>query len=235
MQARLLAASHDGLQVHRVVDVGANKGDWARMLMQLTPHANILMLEANDSHAAELAHLVTEYPARLAYKIAMLAAAAGQTKNFYTSETFDGSGDSMFREVTHFYEQCSVKALQTTTLDALLVEHGWGTDALDILKLDVQGAELEVLRGAACTLGRTDAVIAEVGLFEYNEKAPLFAEVVRFMDEAGFDVVDFLEFHRCRHNVTGERVTLQVDVLFARRGGPFHTGCTATVKDFCTG
>jgi hypothetical protein len=83
-----------------------------------------------------------------------------------------------------------------------------------LLKLDVQGFELEVLRGGRRTLELSEVVIMEVSLLPYNDGAPLFADVVAFMNEEGFVLFDFCGQLRRE----SDRVLFQTDVPFARRG-----------------
>ena len=61
-----------------------------------------------------------------------------------------------------------------------------------VVKADIEGAELDALRGAARTLEQTLAVILEVGIADHFVGAPRIAEVVRFMDERGFATYDIV-------------------------------------------
>src|SRR2546422_465251 len=80
------------------------------------------------------------------------------------------------------------------------------------LKLDVQGYELEVLRGAERTLTATDVVLMEVSLLQYNAGAPLFAEVTAFMKAIGFVVYDICgQLRRA-----ADEALFQADLLFVR-------------------
>ena len=80
-----------------------------------------------------------------------------------------------------------------------------------VLKIDVQGAELEVLAGANETLRGTNVLIVEVSLVDYNKSAPLIAEVIAAVDRAGFTCADLCEVHR-----TEGGFVLQLDLLFVR-------------------
>jgi len=70
------------------------------------------------------------------------------------------------------------------TLDAVLARHAaLGTS---FLKLDVQGAELDVLAGAQRTLKHTDVILLEASLVEFNRGAPLIADVIARLRELDF-------------------------------------------------
>ena len=74
--------------------------------------------------------------------------------------------------------------IECTTLDDLNEQTG---KLFDVIKLDVQGAELDVLKGAVETLADVKHVILELQVVEYNKGAPLKDEVIAYMDEQGFD------------------------------------------------
>jgi len=77
----------------------------------------------------------------------------------------------------------SRREVETKRLDDLSDLVGRGAD---FLKLDVQGYELTVLRGAKATLNKVLVVQSEVEFVEMYENQPLFAEVDQFLRQAGF-------------------------------------------------
>jgi len=119
------------------------------------------------------------------------------------------SGTSVLRELTTL----EPKPIQMpmSTLDSLLEPEKLVTPLL--LKLDVQGFELGVLRGGRAVLGKAELALIELATIPYNEGAPLFAEVIAFMDQAGYVVFDFGgQFRR-----ETDQALFQIDVLFARK------------------
>jgi hypothetical protein len=70
-----------------------------------------------------------------------------------------------------------------TTLDVLAQQFGMP----DFVKLDVEGFELEALRGATTLFGKTDLFVIEVALYRFMER-PIFHEVVAFMAEREYFV-----------------------------------------------
>jgi hypothetical protein len=105
-----------------------------------------------------------------------------------------------------------------------------GTRAPYVLKVDVEGGELEVLEGAGALLDDTELVLLEVSLFELVPGAPQLAEVVGWMDEHGFAVADFYN----GHNRLLDGSLAQVDIAFVQEHGRFrreHAYATAAQAD----
>jgi len=67
---------------------------------------------------------------------------------------------------------------------------------VDIIKLDIQGAELEVLKGATANLKNTLALEAEVEFIELYSEQPLFGDVTSLLRRRGFEFVDFVSLTR---------------------------------------
>ncbi len=87
-----------------------------------------------------------------------------------------------------------------------------------LLKLDVQGFELQVLSGGTETLRRSGAVIMEASLLPYNEGAPLFADVVAYMQEQSFVVFDFCGQSRRQT----DSALFQTDIAFVPVDSPLR-------------
>jgi len=89
------------------------------------------------------------------------------------------------------------------------------------LKIDVQGGELDVLRGAGHVLGKTLALFVEVEFLDIYEKQPLFCDVDRFLKERGFELIDLLEpgygSYRASPDVRLRSRLLWADALYVRR------------------
>lgn len=96
------------------------------------------------------------------------------------------------------------------TLDNLLLEVDW-TEPIDLLKLDVQGAEMLVLRGAERTLPRVRMVFVEVSFRPLYQGSAVFTDVYAFLRENGFRMLSMEEGFR---GTDGE--LLQSDALFSR-------------------
>lgn len=207
-----------------VLDLGANRGDYIEKLKSIFPAAKIFAVEGNADMAVYLQAAVSHYRDNsVSYEIALLGDATGKEVSFYNNEHAN-TGNSIYREVTkHFKEGNSMVRVERRaleTLDDILVRKGFGCP--DLIKIDCQGAELDILRGAPRTLRCVQAIVMELSLLRFNKKAPLAGEVISFMDGMGFDIFDITEIHkiRPRGQVEGEKesfLTFQIDALFVRK------------------
>jgi hypothetical protein len=85
--------------------------------------------------------------------------------------------------------------------------------ASHILKLDTQGYEIEILKGAPKLLQQVEVVLLEASLIPINKGAPLFSDVVEFMSGCSFRLFDITSQVRRK-----DRVLWQTDLLFVREG-----------------
>jgi FkbM family methyltransferase len=188
-----------------VYDIGAYRGGWTRLAADVFPHAQFVLFEANRDHADELA------ASGRRQVIAALGEKDGGTRAFHVPRQGDVTGASLYVENTaHYAEQnLQVREVETVRLDTLVVREKLPPP--DLVKIDVQGAELEVLAGATETLRAAGALIVEVSFVDYNKGGPLVAEVIAAIDRLGFKCVDLCEVHRNARNFV-----LQLDLLLVR-------------------
>ena len=78
----------------------------------------------------------------------------------------------------------SSREIRTASLDTFAREQG--LDAVDFIKIDVQGAELDVFEGGAVTLAGVVALVSEVEFVPLYKDQPLFADVDAHLRERGF-------------------------------------------------
>ena len=195
-----------GLEPRGILDIGAFEGDWTRLARSVWPRSPVMMFEANEAKLPRLRTLASDDGITL--QPALLGATSGQEVTFHVME----SGSSVFEEHSPHRRTSVVQRL--TALDDLV-----GDDVHpDLIKIDVQGYELEVLRGGEKTLARAKAVLIELSLLEINEGTPLLHEVLPFMAERGFLSYDILEVHRRPL----DNAMNQIDVLFVPAGSPLR-------------
>jgi FkbM family methyltransferase len=196
-----------------ILDIGANAGEWSRVAADVFASSRILMFDGDPENEPALHNTVREIGTRSSYSLCLLGPEKKDEVTFYRPEA-GTTGSSVLPEMTS-YDKEAIR-LPMDTLDgrtdmASLSKAGLGAPLL--MKLDVQGFELEILKGGKRTLQAAEVVIMEASLLPYNEGAPLFADVVAFMHQEGFAVYDFCGQNRRE----SDHALFQTDVVFARR------------------
>ena len=107
------------------------------------------------------------------------------------------------------------RPVAVTTLGAVCEEYVHGP--IHLLKVDVEGFELQVLRGAEPLLNAIPTVILEVSLERFWNQ-PIFHEVIAQMAEWGYWVYDFVGFNRR----PADGSLGQADVCFVRSDSPLR-------------
>lgn len=196
----LMALAQRGFMPATIVDIGAFQGEWSRGVNQIWPNSRIVMVEPNVASHPDLARFAKEINAELIGEL--LGAEDGLSVPFNVM----GSGSSIMPERSGVPRRTEPRRLRT--LDSLLRN----VKAPGLLKIDAQGYELQILKGAVQVLPSFEIVLLEVAIIEINEGAPLLDEVVLFMKGRGFVAYDILQIHR--RPLDG--ALNQVDIAFVR-------------------
>jgi tRNA A58 N-methylase Trm61 len=119
----------------------------------------------------------------------------------------------MYKENTEWYGEgkYEIQTVKTATLDSRNYFDG---EPVDFIKIDVQGSELDILKGGEKTIKNTQYVSIEASLVEYNKGAPLVGEIVDKMREYGFCILDIVEYHSFPQLYGG--AIFQLDLLFQK-------------------
>ncbi|MCW8139220.1 MAG: FkbM family methyltransferase [Planctomycetota bacterium] len=193
-----------GFRPGLIVDVGAYVGDWSRLARRCFPDAAIVMVEAQPDKADALARACAEVGNATAVR-ALVGPEARPQVEFFAMET----GSSVLSERTDHPRE--VIRVDMTTLDAATADAPPGPA---LLKLDTQGYELEVLRGATRLLERVEVLQTELSVLDFNEGAPALHEVIAFLAARDLVLFDLADITRKR----SDGALLQLDALFVRRG-----------------
>ncbi len=206
---RLRVLKNLGFSPSTILDIGAYHGNWSKMVHEIWPKAAIVMIEANADHLPTLSSIPWAHT-----EITLLGDKNQKSVNYYATQTDNTSGNSIFKEQTHVFDNCEIRKLPMTTLDEIVQKNT--SKKIDFIKIDTQGSELSILKGGKETLKKTEFVLLETQILEYNLRAPNMLEIATYMEKIGFRVFDLLETH---YIPTGELI--QIDFLFAKNDSKF--------------
>jgi FkbM family methyltransferase len=208
-RARLLRS----WDVTLVLDVGASEGSYARQLRRIGYPGRIISFEPLSEPFAVLRDATERDPLWDCRRLALGAETAEREINVAGNSTSSSLLEMEERHVQSAPQATYVgtERTQVATLDSIWSELGAEGERL-YLKLDVQGFELEVLRGAGAHLESIECVQTELSFVPLYRDAPSFLEVVEFLGARGFRLAGLEEGHDDVR--TGEM--LQADGIFVR-------------------
>lgn len=207
MQFLLESLKERGLQPNWILDVGANKGDWSRIAKAVFKETNCFMIEPQLEMRPKLDRFCQRFPGSQ-----WLLAGAGAAPGELTLTVWDDLAGSSFLpgqddQLTKAGKQ---RRVPIVTLDSLVEENLLPLP--DLVKLDIQGFELEALKGASKLLNHVEVFILEVALFQFLPGQPVFHDVIGFMRDRGYVVYDFPGFIKRPY----DGALAQCDVCFVK-------------------
>lgn len=201
------------LQIHAVIDVGANEGQFSRTMRALLPEAKIYAFEPIPECFKRTRQ---RFIADSNFKILNLALAERKGLAKFTVASGD-TGASSLLPVGEAQEHYFPHTLQSREIETAIdtLDNVMATEMLNspyLLKLDVQGYEFQVLAGGFRTLANAKLVILEASYEPFYEGQKLFHEVYDVLRNSGFQFRD--TFNMMYDMESGRAV--QGDFLFER-------------------
>jgi FkbM family methyltransferase len=200
---------HD-LVIDLVVDGGASDGAWASRLRDEGYSGRILSIEPHASSFAELERRAVGDTLWECRRVALGAEPGSVDLNVagihQASSTLPMAARQAQLEARSAY-------IGTEQVERARLDDTVGDVGRVFLKLDVQGAELEALRGATRTLESTQAVEVELSTATLYEGQALVHDVLAYLYDAGFELIGLEPSYRERS--TGD--LLQANGLLRRR------------------
>lgn len=195
-----------GFRPMTVVDVGVGGG--TPDLYQAFPKAYLVLVEPLEEFFEAARKILAEREGTL-IPVA-LGRQEERRKILVQGKWMERSSFFARSKVEQMEDAASPREIAVTTLDALLAKYAWQPPFG--LKIDTEGAELEVIRGARSFLKQTAFVIVETNMLDRFPGTYSFAELIGVLDTAGFRFCDILDIAR-----TPSAEVLFVDLVFRRK------------------
>ena len=187
-----------------IVDVGCFRGIWTNKLLNYFPNSKYILFDADDNNIKYLDKLKSSNK-NIDYKIILLSDDE-KDYDFYSME----SGSSIFEEQTNYSRK--IKKVKSSLLYNELPNEIKNTKS-NLIKLDVQGAELKIISGLKELINNFEVIILEVSLHKYNKGSPLFYDVISHMQNNNFILYDIYDLKRLGDQ---DSYLLQFDCVFLR-------------------
>jgi FkbM family methyltransferase len=198
-----------GIRPRCILDVGANEARWARLAAKIFPESRVVLIEPQEEMIPALTAFCRSHPSARFVR-AGAAAEAGEA----VQTIWDDLLGSTFVVPTDDGMLTSGKQRLTpmVTIDSVFERE---LHLPELVKLDIQGYELEALKGAGRLFGHTEVFILEVQLIR-GDSIPTMYDVVEFMHRRNYQAYDICGYlRRPVDDALG-----QIDLVFARSDGP---------------
>jgi FkbM family methyltransferase len=199
-------------EVNTILDVGANQGQFALSAKHYYPKAGIHSFEPIPSVYSTLQENTRRTPLIHTYNFA-LGSSSGELEFFANHYSHASSAlhvSTLQQQLLPQTAESDHIKVPVKRMDDLLPDIPFKSPVL--LKLDVQGYEKEVLKGAIRSLDRVDYLLFETSFVQMYDGEPLFDEMHNFVKELGFEFIAPVGFLQ-----TDALQILQMDLLYKRR------------------
>jgi len=194
-----------GENVRTIFDIGTQHGDTTLAFYNNFPDARIFGFEAEPTNFESSKRAL----ARCSDRVDLIPNAVGQEDAIvqFNVATHDGAGSLLSFDDTRFaegpVETLRMIDVQQASLDSFCETRN--IDKIDLCQMDVQGAELLVLQGAATLLSekRIKLLSCEVLFTPVYSQQPYFWDVCSYLNEFGYGLYDLYEkiYHRKSENI----------------------------------
>lgn len=199
--------SRMGFQPAHVVDVGAHEGAWTRSALVYFPDSKYTLFEPQRSLLEPQIDLDTTN-----VKKCFVGVGPRTEDRLFTEHSRSDSYSFALTEEQAKERGFRQNLMSVVSLDEFLLHSDWPKP--EVLKIDAEGWDLEVLRGATHVLTTCELVLLEAGVMNKRFKNTALS-VMKEMDTRGFQLFDITDLNRTP-SLGG---LWNVELAFAKKGG----------------
>ena len=204
MKPSLLRLKAAGFAPSRVLDVGCEQGAFSLEISSLFPGVEVVMIDAEKYNFKD------DIPNSTFIK--QVISNEEKSVDWYSNHT---SGDSIYKEVTPYYANIKPTKREAISLDSALNSYLEKNLKFDLIKLDVQGSEIDVIEGGTKVFSNCEALILEIPFCGiYNKGSPDFYQYMETLRNLKFYPLDLDELHYFKE------LLVQIDILFVKKDSP---------------
>ena len=178
--AYLQKLKDSGFEPKVIYDIGAGVGHWTKVAKKFWPKARYYLFEGMPESEPFLEGLGADH------HIDILSDQDDREVHWHQNISAS-SGNSYYCENTEFFSKDNFVVRKTKTLDTIVCKRKFPPP--DMIKIDVQGSEVDILMGAYKTLKNVEHLIVELQHTNYNDGAPQAAQSIPMIEELGFTCI----------------------------------------------
>lgn len=187
-----------GIRPNQIFDVGAARGLWTKSLINIFPEANFVLFDPLRENVKHLNDIKIEFP-NVSYHLCALGEENSELElNVHSDQT--SKYESEWRGTK--------RIVPVHTLDSFVNNNK--NNSIYFMKIDVQGAELDVLNGATEILKFCKIIQIEISFRKVYNNAPIAHEIISYLSDKGFRIFDIVSAIKRKE----DRALLQVDMFF---------------------
>lgn len=192
-----------------IVDVGANHGTWTRETLQYFPDAIYTLIEPQYWLKESLQDILDENE-----KVTFYPFGAGEESGSFQFTILNRDDSCSFKYTEEEAKEKGLKqiTLPVITLNELIANHNLTIP--DIIKIDAEGLDIQVLKGASDYLGKTEIFMVEAGVVNKSFDNS-FLKIINFMDENGYRLFEITDLNRPYQ----PKVLWLVELVFVLKNG----------------
>jgi len=173
-----------------IVDIGANHGTWTREALNHFPDAYYTLVEPQHWLQDSITDLLANNN-----KITFHPFGAGEKEGSFQFTILERDDSSSFK---YSEEEAKAKGYKQLTLPVVTLNGLLKDSALpipDIIKIDAEGLDIAVLKGASDFFGKTEIFMVEAGVVNKSFDNS-FLKLINFMDEKGYRFFEITDLNR---------------------------------------
>lgn len=196
----------NGYKPDIILDIGAHHGNWTNDCLNIYSGSKYILFEPIKYN--ELTRFENNQNIEVIHEILNEKECI---VNWYEGRN---TGDSMNKELSYHYNNTVPIQRNSFSLNSFS-DRIIGNKIF--MKIDCQGSEIPILKGASKLYNRIDFIILKIPLFgQYNENTPDFLTHIKFMDDIGFIPFDIIK------NNDVNNFTIQLDIIFISKNHSYH-------------
>lgn len=176
------------LNVSGICHVGAHTAKESHRYINLFGNIPILFLEANPQQEEYIKNNIKDYKS-IDYKI-VAAGETFSTSKFYLNTSTEGQSSSLLKPLEHLKLYPFATFNKTIEVNVEPLDFILGYFSPNFLNIDVQGYELNVLKGANEKLKKVKYIIVEVNKTELYEGCAMVDEIDEYLKKNNFERVE---------------------------------------------